>query len=85
MPNPNVVVIGSGMAGLGAAYRLHTEGVVPVMYDKSDYHGGHTASFRFESGFLFDMGLTFLLPRTLAFRTCSRTASTSNTKRSKST
>lgn len=53
---PNVVVLGSGMAGFGAAYRLHTEGITPVMYDKNVYHGGHTASFRSESGFLFDVG-----------------------------
>lgn len=44
------------MAGFGAAYRLHAEGVTPVMYDKNDYHGGHTASFRYETGFLFDVG-----------------------------
>jgi protoporphyrinogen oxidase len=56
MPNPNIVVLGTGMAGFGAAYRLHAEGIAPMMYDKNDYHGGHTASFRFESGFLFDMG-----------------------------
>ncbi len=56
MANNNVVVLGSGMAGFGAAYRLHSEGITPTMYDKNPYHGGHTASFRFESGFLFDMG-----------------------------
>jgi protoporphyrinogen oxidase len=44
------------MAGFGAAYRLHTEGVIPVMFDKNAYHGGHTASFRYDSGFLFDQG-----------------------------
>lgn len=44
------------MAGFGAAYKLHSEGVTPVMYDKNSYHGGHTASFRDESGFLFDIG-----------------------------
>ena len=44
------------MAGFGAAYRLHAEGITPVMYDKNDYHGGHTASFRYDSGFLFDVG-----------------------------
>jgi protoporphyrinogen oxidase len=44
------------MAGFGAAYRLHAEGVTPVMYDKNGYHGGHTASFRHASGFLFDVG-----------------------------
>lgn len=53
---PNVVVLGSGMAGFGAAYRLHADGITPVMYDKNVYHGGHTASFRSESGFLFDVG-----------------------------
>ena len=53
---PNVVVLGSGMAGFGAAYRLHAEGITPVMYDKNDYYGGHTASFRNELGFSFDVG-----------------------------
>src|SRR6202040_4413697 len=53
---PNIVVLGTGMAGFGAAYRLHAEGITPVMYDKNGYHGGHTASFRFETGFLFDVG-----------------------------
>jgi Protoporphyrinogen oxidase len=27
-----------------------------VMYDKNAYYGGHTASFRYETGFLFDVG-----------------------------
>ena len=53
---PNVVVLGSGMAAFGAAYRLYAEGITPVMYDKNAYHGGHTASFRYDSGFLFDIG-----------------------------
>jgi protoporphyrinogen oxidase len=53
---PNVVVLGSGMAGCGAAHRLHEQGIRPVMYDKDSYHGGHTASFRYETGFLFDIG-----------------------------
>ena len=53
---PNIVVLGSGMAGFGAAYRLHAEGIAPTMYDKNSYYGGHTASFRNELGFLFDVG-----------------------------
>jgi protoporphyrinogen oxidase len=53
---PNIVVLGSGMAGFGAAYRLHGEGITPTMYDKNNYRGGHTASFRNETGFLFDVG-----------------------------
>lgn len=52
----NIVVLGSGMAGFGAAHQLHAEGITPVLYDKNDYLGGHTASFRYESGFLFDIG-----------------------------
>src|SRR6202162_2120920 len=44
------------MGGFGAAYRFHAEGIRPVMYDKNTYHGGHTASFRYDSGFLFDQG-----------------------------
>ena len=56
MSTPNIVVLGSGMAGFGAAYRLHAEGIAPVMYDKNSYYGGHTASFRYETGFLFDVG-----------------------------
>ena len=56
MSKPNIVVLGTGMAGFGAAFRLHQEGIAPVMYDKNSYYGGHTMSFRYESGFLFDVG-----------------------------
>jgi len=56
MPTPNIVVLGTGMAGFGAAHRLHAEGIAPVMYDKNAYYGGHTASFHNESGFIFDAG-----------------------------
>lgn len=52
----NIVVLGSGMAGFGAAHRLHAEGIRPVLYEKSAYYGGHTASFRDDKGFLFDLG-----------------------------
>lgn len=53
---PNIVVLGTGMAGFGAVHRLHVDGLAPVMYDKNAYYGGHTASFRSETGFLFDVG-----------------------------
>jgi protoporphyrinogen oxidase len=52
----NIVVIGTGMAGYGAVNRLRAEGIRPVAYDKNSYYGGHTASFRDTSGFLFDLG-----------------------------
>jgi protoporphyrinogen oxidase len=53
---PKIVVLGTGMAGFGAAHRLFAEGITPVMYDKNAYYGGHTASFRYDTGFLFDVG-----------------------------
>jgi protoporphyrinogen oxidase len=52
----NIVVLGTGMAGFGAAFRLNEEGITPSMYDKNSYHGGHTASFSYETGFLYDVG-----------------------------
>ncbi len=53
---PNIAVLGSGMGGFGAAYRLHAEGIRPVIYDKNPYHGGHTASFKNTLDFIFDDG-----------------------------
>ncbi len=44
------------MAGFGAAYSLHGAGVVPTLFDRNGYHGGHTASFRHDGGFVFDVG-----------------------------
>jgi protoporphyrinogen oxidase len=51
-----MAVLGSGMAGWGAAYQLQTEGVRATMYDQNSYYGGHTASFRHDGGFIFDIG-----------------------------
>jgi protoporphyrinogen oxidase len=51
----NVAVLGSGMAGWGAAHRLAAAGVRPIVYDKNPYYGGHTASF-LHDGFVFDEG-----------------------------
>ena len=52
----NIIVLGSGMAGFGASHRLAANGITPVLYEKSHYFGGHTASFRDDKGFLFDLG-----------------------------
>jgi protoporphyrinogen oxidase len=51
-----IAILGSGMAGFGAAHRLHEDGMPSIMYDKNAYHGGHTASFKHDSGFIFDEG-----------------------------
>src|SRR5258708_23180909 len=52
----NIVVVGSGMAGFGAAHRLKGESIRPVLYERSSYYGGHTVAFRNDNGFLFDLG-----------------------------
>lgn len=51
-----IAILGTGMAGFGAAHRLHAEGITPVMYDKNAHYGGHTSSFRSGNGFIFDLG-----------------------------
>ena len=51
----DMVILGSGMGGLGAAYRFGAEGIDPVLFDKNTFYGGHTTSFRYDSGFLFDV------------------------------
>jgi protoporphyrinogen oxidase len=51
-----ISILGSGMAGCGAAHYLNAEGIESVMYDKNSYSGGHTASHQYDSGFTFDEG-----------------------------
>jgi protoporphyrinogen oxidase len=52
----NVCVLGTGMAGYGAAHRLMECGVRPVMFDKRNHYGGHTASYEFDGKYTFDEG-----------------------------
>jgi protoporphyrinogen oxidase len=51
-----LAVLGSGMAGFGAAHRFHEHGFHAVMYDQHGYHGGHTASHVYNGGWTFDEG-----------------------------
>ena len=52
----NVAILGSGMAGLGAAYHLRHAGIQPVIYEMKPHYGGHTTSRVDPSGFVFDEG-----------------------------
>jgi protoporphyrinogen oxidase len=52
----NFAVIGTGMAGFGAAHALHEEGIRPILFDQHDHIGGHTASYVFPGGWTFDEG-----------------------------
>lgn len=50
-----IAILGSGMAGLGAAHRLRERGRSAVVFDKNPYAGGHTTSHA-RDGFIFDEG-----------------------------
>lgn len=50
-----IVILGSGMAGWGAAHRLHSRGIPSLMLEKNGYVGGHAASHE-SGGWLFDEG-----------------------------
>lgn len=52
----NIAILGAGMAGFGAAFRCHQQGVRATVYEKKPYHGGHTASHTFPGGFTLDEG-----------------------------
>ena len=51
-----IAILGAGMAGFGAASRLYTESYGTIMFEKNHYHGGNAASFKYDNGFIFDMG-----------------------------
>jgi predicted NAD/FAD-binding protein len=45
-----VAIIGSGIAGMTAAYRLHQQGHEITVYEANDYYGGHTATMDIQQG-----------------------------------
>ena len=51
-----ICVLGTGMAGYGAAHCLTQAGIRPMLFDKRNHFGGHTASFQFEGKYTFDEG-----------------------------
>src|SRR5712692_7695639 len=51
-----IAILGAGIAGCGAAHRLRSQGVNSTIYEKAAHPGGHTASFNFGNGFIFDDG-----------------------------
>ena len=51
-----VVILGTGMAGLGAAHALASRQIASVCFDLNPVYGGHTASRAVAPGFVFDNG-----------------------------
>ena len=60
MSDKNILILGSGMAALGAAHHFHGAGVATRAYDKNDYPGGHTATFVHDTGYIFAATLSEL-------------------------
>ena len=56
MNKKKICVLGTGMAGWGAAHHLRMAGETPILFDKKKHYGGHTASFLREDKFTFDEG-----------------------------
>jgi len=49
-----IVIIGAGMAGIGAAYRFYCNNIRTVVFEKKNYPGGNSASYTTKDGFIFN-------------------------------
>ena len=58
MDTKRVVIVGGGVAGLGAAYTLKKRGLTPVLLEAEDHVGGRLAAAEVD-GFLIDTGVDF--------------------------
>ena len=56
-----IAVVGAGMAGLSAAYRLQQFGFSTTVYEKNHSVGGRTASLK-KDGYVMDLGAITLSP-----------------------
>lgn len=56
MKDLGIAILGAGMAGFGAAYRLAEEGVRARLYEARATPGGHTSTHFYDDGFVFDEG-----------------------------
>jgi monoamine oxidase len=61
-PAGTVIVVGAGVAGLHAAWRLHTAGADVVVLEAGDRVGGRTWSAVLEDGTIVERGGEFIAP-----------------------
>ncbi|RZS96970.1 protoporphyrinogen/coproporphyrinogen oxidase [Cecembia calidifontis] len=52
----DIIVLGAGMAGYGAANEFKKADINTFVFEKNNYIGGHCASFTFENKWIFDDG-----------------------------
>lgn len=55
----NILIIGAGIAGLGASYALRGKGYSPIILEKDDTYGGLAGNFTVAGGFRFDRFVHF--------------------------
>lgn len=55
----NILIIGAGIAGLGASYALRGKGHTPIILEKDDTYGGLAGNFTVSGGFRFDRFVHF--------------------------
>jgi protoporphyrinogen/coproporphyrinogen III oxidase len=60
MAGPHIAVVGAGMAGMSAAYRLKTLGFEPVVFERNDRVGGRIWTIE-KGGYLMDLGAAVYL------------------------
>jgi len=49
-----IIIIGAGMAGIGAAYRFYCNNIRAAVFEKTSFPGGSAASFQTKDDFIFD-------------------------------
>ena len=64
----NIAIIGAGVAGMTAAWRLQAEGISCKLYDKSRGVGGRLATRRTREGLRFDHGAQYFTARSSEFQ-----------------
>lgn len=63
MHHTRYAILGGGMAGFGAAHRLHEQGIRADLYEQRARPGGLTSSFDHGDGFVFDEGVHISFPK----------------------
>jgi oxygen-dependent protoporphyrinogen oxidase len=58
---PRIAVVGGGLTGLTAAWRLQSAGCAVTVFERTAAVGGRTRSIR-QDGFIFDVGAITMLP-----------------------
>jgi len=57
----NIAIIGAGVSGLAAAYRLQQQGASVTVFEKADHVGGRTLTLRLGE-FIIDVGALTMMP-----------------------